>query len=124
MLQSLSSFLGYPSCFLGLLQLWLQLQDQLFLCGQLYFSMIELFVLVLNLVLGILLTSLSILPCPLLRDQLGVKLLVLLLGSSQGPVGLGAKVGLNLDFISSILDPFLRHKNLLDSLHINKRGSR
>ena len=76
--------------------------------------MIEPFALILGLVLGILWSSLSALPHPLLCVQFGVELLILLLGSSQGPVGLGAEVGLNLSLIPSILDPFLCSKDLLN----------
>ena len=76
--------------------------------------MIEPFALILGLVLGILRSSLSALPHPLLCGQLGVELLILLLGSSQGPVSLGAEVGLNLSLIPSILNPFLGNKDLLN----------
>ena len=76
---------------------------------------------ILSLVLGILQIGLNTLPHPLLHGQLGIELLVLLLNSSQGPVGLGTEVGLNLSLISGILDPLLGHKNLLDSLHINNK---
>ena len=76
--------------------------------------MIEPFALILGLVLGILRSSLSALSHPLLCGQLGVELLILLLGSSQGPVGLGAEVGLNLSLIPSVLDPFLCSKDLLN----------
>jgi len=85
--------------------------------------MIELFVLILSLVFGILQTSLSTLPHPLLCGQLGIELLVLLLGSSQGPVGLGAKVGLNPSLIPSILDPLLSSENLLDCLCKSNRNT-
>ena len=40
-----------------------------------------------------------------------------MLGSSQGPVGLGAEVGLNLSLIPSVLDPFLGSKDLLNGPH-------
>ena len=66
LLQGLCNFLGYPSCLLGSLQLCLQLHDHLFLGGQLYLSMIGPFAVILDLVLGILQTSLSALPHPLL----------------------------------------------------------
>ena len=76
---------------------------------------------ILGLVLGILQTSLNALPHPLLCGQLGIELLILLLGSSQGPVGLSAEVGLNLSLIPSVLDPFLGRKDLLnDSRKSNK----
>ena len=76
--------------------------------------MIKPFALILGLVLGILQTSLSALPHPLLCGQLGVELLILLLGSSQSPVGLDAEVGLNLSLIPSVLDPFLGSEDLLN----------
>ena len=86
--------------------------------------MIELFVLILSLVLGIFQTDLSTLLCPFLHDQLCVELLVLLLNCSQNYVGFGAKVGLNPSLIPGILDSLLGHKNLLDRLHTNNRGVR
>ena len=86
--------------------------------------MIKLFVLILSFVLGIFQIGLSTLPHLLLRGQLSGELFVVLLGSSQGPIGLGAEVGFNPSLISGILDPLLGHKNLLDSLHINDRGVR
>ena len=86
--------------------------------------MIELFTLVFSLALGILKAGLSTPPCPFLDCQLGSKLLILLLGSAQSLIGLGAKVGLNLNFIPSILDSFFSHEDLLDSLHIGNKGVR
>ena len=79
--------------------------------------MIEFFALILGLALGILQTRLSTLSHPLLCVQLSIELLILLLGNSQGPVGLGAEVGLNPGLIPGILDPFLGNKDLMDGLH-------
>ena len=123
LLQGLYSFLGHLSSFLGSLQLGLQLQDLLFLCGQLYLGIIEHFALILSLVLGIFQTGLSTFLRPLLRGQFSGEPLDLLLGTSQGLVGLDTEAGLNLSLVPSILDLLLGHKNLLDSLHINSRRS-
>lgn len=103
LLQSLRHFLSCLSYFLGPLQLCFQLQDQLFLCGQLYLSMIELFTLILSLVLGIFQTGLSALPRPLLHGQLSDKFLVFLLSGSQGLVVLGMEVASPLaSFLASL----------------------
>ena len=123
LLQGLCSFLGHLSSFLGSLQLGLQLQDLLFLCGQLYLGIIEHFALILSLVLGIFQTGLSTFLRPLLLGQFSGEPLDLLLVTSQGLVGLNTEVGLNLSLVPSILDLLLGHKNLLDSLHINSRRS-
>ena len=54
--------------------------------------------------------------CPLLSNQLAIKLFIFLLKCAQSLIGLGAEVGLNLSIIPSVLDPFLDYKNFLDSL--------
>ena len=75
-------------------------------------------------VLGVLQTGLNTPSCPFLDYQLGCKLLVLLLGDAQGPIGLSAEIGLNPSFIPRVLDPFLNHNNLLDSLHMGSKRVR
>ena len=59
--------------------------------------------------------------CSLLGYQLGCELLVLLFGSTEGSIILGAKIGLNPSFIPRVLDPFLCHGDLLDSLHMGSK---
>ena len=49
-------------------------------------------------------------------------LFILLLRCTQGLVGLGTEVSLNLGIIPGILDPLLSYKNLLDSLRKNNKG--
>ena len=89
--------------------------------GQLYFSIMKPFALLLNLVLGILQAGLNALSLPFLNYQLRRKLLVLLLSGIQGLVGLEAKVGLDPSLISGVPHPFLDYKHLLDGLHRNDR---
>ena len=79
--------------------------------------MIELFALILSLVLGILKTSLSTLPCPLFNRQLCSELLVLLFNYAQGLAGLGTKVGLDPNLVLGVFHPFLSCEHLLDGLH-------
>ena len=59
--------------------------------------------------------------CSLLGYQLGCELLVLLFSSTEGFIILGAKIGLNPSFIPRVLDPFLCHGDLLDSLHMGSK---
>lgn len=80
--------------------------------------------LILSLILGIFQNGLSAFPRSFLRGQPNDELLVFLLGDSQGLVGLDAEVGLNSGLVPSILDPFLSHKKLSNSLHINNGGVR
>ena len=48
--------------------------------------------------------------------------LVLLFNCTQGPVGFGTEVGLNPNFIPSVINPFLGNENFMDSLHIINKG--
>ena len=59
--------------------------------------------------------------CSLLGYQLGCELLVLLFSSTEGFIILSAKIGLNPSFIPRVLDPFLCHGDLLDSLHMGSK---
>ena len=124
MLRGLHGFFDCPSFSFSFLKLFLQLQDLLLLCGELYLSEIELPTLVLNLVLGILQASLSTLSRSILGSQLSGKFLTLLFGGAQGPVGLNMEIGLSLSFISGIFDPLLCHRNLLNSLHMDNKEVR
>ena len=92
------------------------------LCGELYLNEIELLALVFSFVLGILQPRLDAFPRLLLYSKLSSQLLVFLLQGSQGLGDLGSVVGLNPSLIPSVLDPFLRYKNLLGNLHKNDKG--
>ena len=83
--------------------------------GQLYFSIMKPFALLLNLVLGILQAGLNTLPPSLLNGQLHNELLVLLLSCTKGLTGLGMKVGLD----PGILHSLPGYEYLLDGLHRN-----
>ena len=86
--------------------------------------MIELFALVFNLVLGIFQASLSASTYPLFGYQLSCKLLVFLFCSAQGLISLVTEIGFNPGFVPCVLDPFLSHENLLDSLYIGNERVR
>ena len=101
-LRSLRRFLGRSSSLVGLPKLYLQVRDLLLGRGQLYFSIVELLALLLNLVLGILEASLSTSSLLLLYRQLCEQLLVLLLCCTQGLIGLDTKVSLDPSFIAGV----------------------
>ena len=111
-LRDLGNFPGHPGCIFSFLQLGFKIHDQLSLGGQLYLNEMKL----LTLVLGILQARLGTQTRPFLSNQLAGELLVLLFSCTQGLVGLGAKVSLDPGFVPGVIDPFIGHKNFLDSL--------
>lgn len=87
----------------------------------LYFSVMELLALLLNLVFSSFKPGLSTSSPPLFLYQLRVKVLDFLLNRSKGLVSIGPKVSLGLSLILGIIYPIFAGKHLLDGLHKGKK---
>ena len=120
-LHSFSSFFSHPSCLfsyiLDFLQLGLEIQNQLFLGGQLNFHYVEQLALVLGLGLSVFQTGQGTRTFPFGDGQLIAQLLVLLFQGSKSLLNLKTRVGLSLNLVTGIPDPLRSYINLLGNLH-------